>query len=516
MSGFYYNENNFEYLYEEVSVLLSNTIMENDISKEWLCDLYKDDEYNVTRAIEMYNSDILINNILENNVDEKVILNAINKRKSELFISESFNITDSLNNLNFIEECRYIDCNIEEILKSYKLMESIEYLEERLNLKEKFKNFKIKNENVLNLIRVFESLKRIIRKKPLESEEVQLIKTEVDKLLYEYKSFEYTGKEKVVGILKGVLARRAEELSLEEIQNMINDMKNSLENNPDYMIQYIIDKFKYLKKLIEEKEGQGVVSESFEYSNYLEKVSEFDNLVESIFFGEDEPNLNDFIRLHMLTEGLINYEETMEASSRIITKGTGKVVKAIDNVSAKSTGMSSSKSKVGQVKRNARITGNRVADAISKKVNDLLEKQKNERRKRVITGSISVKLLQLLKRAIGLVVGSKLIGKMIGPAATKAVKVAGKTILPSVSLGPLVSVVITIVIALGKFALDKRADERERKRVLTELETELKIVREKIEDAKGDNARQQKYELMRIEASLEKEVTRIKYGLRPE
>ena len=63
MSGFYYNENNFEYLYEEVSVLLSNTIMENDISKEWLCDLYKDDKYNVTRAIDMYNSDILINNI---------------------------------------------------------------------------------------------------------------------------------------------------------------------------------------------------------------------------------------------------------------------------------------------------------------------------------------------------------------------------------------------------------------------------------------------------------------------
>ena len=75
MSGFYYNENNFEYLYEEVSVLLSNTIMENNISEEWLCDLYKEDNYNVTRAIEMYNSDVLINKILENNVDEKVILN---------------------------------------------------------------------------------------------------------------------------------------------------------------------------------------------------------------------------------------------------------------------------------------------------------------------------------------------------------------------------------------------------------------------------------------------------------
>jgi hypothetical protein len=47
------------------------------------------------------------------------------------------------------------------------------------------------------------------------------------------------------------------------------------------------------------------------------------------------------------------------------------------------------------------------------------------------------------------------------------------------------------------------------------LETELKITREKIDDAKGDNAREQKYQLMRIEAQLEKEILRIKHGLRP-
>ena len=62
--------------------------------------------------------------------------------------------------------------------------------------------------------------------------------------------------------------------------------------------------------------------------------------------------------------------------------------------------------------------------------------------------------------------------------------------------------------------LSKRTEEREKKRILLDLETELKITREKIEDAKGDNAKQQKYELMRIEATLEKEITRIKHGLR--
>ena len=49
---------------------------------------------------------------------------------------------------------------------------------------------------------------------------------------------------------------------------------------------------------------------------------------------------------------------------------------------------------------------------------------------------------------------------------------------------------------------------------MLELQTELKIVKEKIEDAKGENRKQEKYELMRIEATLQKEITRIKYNLR--
>jgi hypothetical protein len=71
-----------------------------------------------------------------------------------------------------------------------------------------------------------------------------------------------------------------------------------------------------------------------------------------------------------------------------------------------------------------------------------------------------------------------------------------------------------VAAALAGTALSKRTKEREKKRILLELETELKIVREKIEDAKGENEKQKKYQLMRIEADLEKEVMRIKHGMR--
>ena len=514
MSGFYYNENNFNCLYNDISILLSDTIVESYIAREWIYEYYNLDEYNVTKAIEMYASDILLSKL---QLDDKLVNSVIEECRKNIFDRELVEPRTLVDNVYMIENTEINEYNLFNIISSFKIYETLDYLQEKFNLKEKARDFKIKHEGIKNLLTITESIKRIAKKKTPGSEELNCIKEGIDKFLYEHKSFDYDGKAFRAGITKGVLAHKADKMSCAQIVEMFNELKEMMNSNPDYLIKYVIEEFNYINKIILDKERKiAPITESTMNTIYMDNIAEFNNLVESIFFSDEDPILEDFVKLYFITEGLINYEDTMEASSRIITKGTGKVVKAIDNASAKSTGMSSSKSKVGQVKRNARITGNRVADAISKKVNDLLEKQKNERRKRVITGSISVKLLQLLKRAIGMLIGGKLISKAIGPAATKAVKIAGKTILPSISLGPLVSVAITIVIALGKFALDKRADERERKRVLTELETELKIVREKIEDAKGDNARQQKYELMRIEASLEKEVTRIKYGLRPE
>ena len=40
------------------------------------------------------------------------------------------------------------------------------------------------------------------------------------------------------------------------------------------------------------------------------------------------------------------------------------------------------------------------------------------------------------------------------------------------------------------------------------------LQQEKIEDAKSENDKKKKYQLMRIESTLQKEITRIKYGLR--
>ena len=183
----------------------------------------------------------------------------------------------------------------------------------------------------------------------------------------------------------------------------------------------------------------------------------------------------------------------MEASSKAITKGTEKVTRAIGNTSAKSRGMADANSKIDQIKRGARIADDRASDAINKKLDDIMNVARDAKREKLITGKNTVKLSKALKKAIMI---------LAAPKVARAV------------LGPINGVIVTIITALATYALSKRTEEREKKRILLELETELKIVNEKIEDAKGDNAKEQKYQLMRVQANLEKEITRIKHGLR--
>lgn len=59
----------------------------------------------------------------------------------------------------------------------------------------------------------------------------------------------------------------------------------------------------------------------------------------------------------------------------------------------------------------------------------------------------------------------------------------------------------------------KAVDNKERKRLISELELEIKMLDEKIDDARGDGNRQAKYSMMRTRAELQKALEQIKYGL---
>ena len=66
-----------------------------------------------------------------------------------------------------------------------------------------------------------------------------------------------------------------------------------------------------------------------------------------------------------------------------------------------------------------------------------------------------------------------------------------------------------IAILVG-FYLDGQLNNKAKKKVVEELELELKIVRKKLEDSKGDGDKKAKYELMCLEAELEKNLKKIR------
>ena len=70
-----------------------------------------------------------------------------------------------------------------------------------------------------------------------------------------------------------------------------------------------------------------------------------------------------------------------------------------------------------------------------------------------------------------------------------------------------------VLFVITRHYCSKAVDNKERKRLISELELEIKMLDEKIDDARGDGNRQAKYSMMRTRAELQKALEQIKYGL---
>lgn len=106
----------------------------------------------------------------------------------------------------------------------------------------------------------------------------------------------------------------------------------------------------------------------------------------------------------------------------------------------------------------------------------------------------------------------------------RAILIEGKPFTP---LGFLKRAVLTVAIfnaskirAILLFivakVLRKKANVAERRKLTAELERELKMVEEKLEDARGDGNREAKYQLMRTKMAYEEAIRRVKFGMSAE
>lgn len=203
------------------------------------------------------------------------------------------------------------------------------------------------------------------------------------------------------------------------------------------------------------------------------------------FFGDKVTleGVNDF--LYQLDEFMEIEEPEEVVLEGPVAKIQRKAAIGADKVSRKVTN-SFRKAKRGgtRVSNITKRSAQRVDSAVDKVISDLKKVDRDERRKRIIEGGYKQRLLKIIRTGV---TGG--IGFAIHP-------------------------VIGAIYLLSVVARDKKLDQKQRRQIVSELELELKMVNEKIDDAKSANDKQAKYRLMRMQSKLEKEITRIKYDVK--
>ena len=243
-----------------------------------------------------------------------------------------------------------------------------------------------------------------------------------------------------------------------------------------------------------DKERENIVCENLnKYTPYEEYIIneeilndyyDFQKRTYEMFYDDNDITMEQFISF---IQDCIKFEPldmTLEAAGRNMTRNAQKKLRKINN---KVNG------KRNTVTKNLRRLDDKASDVVNRKLDGIINTGRDLAREKIVEGRPAVKISRFIRNGI-----------MALAAGTGAVSL----------LGPAAAAVIVAIGLYCKRNLTKKTEEREKKRILLDLETNLKLTREKIEDAKAENDRKKKYQLMRIEATLEKEITRIKYGLR--
>ncbi len=202
-------------------------------------------------------------------------------------------------------------------------------------------------------------------------------------------------------------------------------------------------------------------------------------------------SLNNFGRLMTVYEVFGEDIVTEANAGSVMNKARRAMARGGAKVAAVARGAQKAKDQV-------KDTGKRIVDPMVRFVEDTYDKiakaDMDERKKIIMTTGLKGKLVKTLKWIKDVLIMG------LGVYASSHIGFTAGTVIAAISL--VVYIVRNATLNANARALVKR-----------ELEDELKLVKEKIEDAKGDENKQTKYELMRIESKLEREIARVKLHL---
>lgn len=230
--------------------------------------------------------------------------------------------------------------------------------------------------------------------------------------------------------------------------------------------------------------------------------AEFDIAFTEAFLTSDDEftmeSIHELIRLSNRYDGVLNDMIVLEADKRkpheVTVKsnksssGQSVVRKASVKLDEKSRKAAHKLRKSGAdasaVIDNAKRAGGRFTSLVDSTLGKLNDMQKEERLEAVLQGGMRRRASTIIRTAI----------------TTGAVWA--------------VSPALGIITLLTSAALRSRSDLRLKREILGEYENELKLVREKMRDAEAAGDRKKKYELMRLENHLEKNIERISSPIR--
>ena len=179
--------------------------------------------------------------------------------------------------------------------------------------------------------------------------------------------------------------------------------------------------------------------------------------------------------------------DSSEESGNKLGKAARRVETGANKAVSKTATKDKSKGPVAAVKHTFDPMEKWVQNTYAK----LKEKDANERREIILKGGNPVpKVLRWVKRSIPLI----------------ALGAAG-TVVPAAA-------VISGITLIGFIASDKVLDKRERAKLLRELEDEIQVCNEKLEDSRGSDDKQARYQLLRIRNSLVRQSEKIRYNLK--
>ena len=273
------------------------------------------------------------------------------------------------------------------------------------------------------------------------------------------------------------------------------DVKRILANKSNPTVPVATVKEHTKEELLEQvcrKYNKSIVTESLsiDKSSIHDREFLFEYHVIDLFGDDKDITIESFTEFIENANALFNNENVYITENKMANatrKASNTVTTGVRRLDQKIQGKGRS------AKKNVERIDNTLSGFVNKKIDDIINIGRDTKREKIITGRVSIKLAKLLKNTIKTLVGAGAARMLLGPVGGTIATIAG---------------------LLGAYACSKKTEVREKRRIMLELETELKIVKEKIEDAKGENDKKQKYELMRTQASLEKEITRIRYNMR--